>query len=196
MIKLCPRTRHSQQWHGRSFTLNEASLFWGRYTVPALALQELRDGRVDSEKKFSDTSPEEIASAFEHLLSIFVPNELDSYLSEIRALTAYSVAKEHAAMLVRSGCWPDEYSAARAATAVAFEDAMLTVFNASATVHGLKSAARAQYRQILHGMHVARIFSGQESYDVAFTSELVLECIESTRNWTQIWPRCISSPTL
>lgn len=156
--------------------------------MPAFEFHELRAGGVDSEHRVSAASPQKIASEFELLLSILFPGELQNYLSEVEALTAYDVANAHAAMVLRLGCWPNEYNSARAASAVAFEVALLAIFNASATVHGLKSSVRAQYRQMLHGMHVARIFGSRESYDVAFTRELVLECIDNASNWTRIWP--------
>jgi hypothetical protein len=189
MTVIFHRPVFSKRWLGRPFILIDDSLAWGRYVVtdtgfPEVAKEE--HGLIES--GFREAEPYEIAKVFEDLLCLFNPGALVNSLQEIEALCTYDLAKRHVAAQARTGYAPDAYNAARAAMAKAFEDALSSVFEAAKPVHGLNDATFVRYRQILHGSHLATFADDQQTYDVAFSPDLVLESVHLDSDWSRVWP--------
>jgi len=181
---------YSPPWLGRPFILTEDSLVWGRYVIKDASMAEATETeRRHLESVIKQTEPALLASAFENSLHIYCPSSLPDFLREIQALATYHYAKEHLAALLRGGCAPDDYYRASAATVGAFDEALAAVFESSIPLHGLSSLTYVRYRQKLHGMHLTTFADDQHTYDVAFTSDLVLASIRVDNDWTRIWPQ-------
>ena len=183
MIEPGIRPLYSKRWLGRRFILNETSLRWGRYSIPA------PDFRTESNHRWEalatlvrEVDPESIASKFEPELK---GQEHQDYLSEIGALFTYELSRKHLDALKRIECTPIELEAARSAIAASFQGALLTVFNSAAQVHRLGKARKVRYSQILHGQHHAEMFVQDKLYRAAFSPDLILESV-----WDdfEMWP--------
>jgi hypothetical protein len=190
MIAKRIRRTYSPPWLGRPFTLTEDSLVWGRYVITDSTMAEAnKSKRRYFESVIEQTEPARLASAFEHLLLVYCPSSFSDFLREIQALATYHYAKEHLNVLLRNGCAPDDYFRAGAAKVDAFDQALAAVFESSIPLHGLGSLTYVRYRQRLHGMHLTTFADDQNTYDVAFTSDLVLASILLDSDWSRIWPQ-------
>jgi hypothetical protein len=141
------------------------------------------------ESVIKQTEPALLASAFEHLLHVYCPSNFSDFLREIQALATHHYAKEHLKALLRDGCAPDDYFRARIATVGSFDEAIAAVFESSIPLHGLSGLTYVRYCQKLHGMHLTTFVDSQHSYDVTFTSDLVLASIGLDGDSSRIWPR-------
>lgn len=190
MTAISNRPVFSKRWLGRPFILTDDSFVWGRYVVTDTGFPEVaKEERDLIEIGFREAEPHEIAKVFEHLLCLFNPSVLVNFLREIEALCTYDLAKRHVAAQARTGYATDAYNAARAAMAKAFEGALSSVFEAAKPAHGLNDATFVRYRQILHGSHLATFADDQQTYDVAFSPDLVLESIHLDSDYSRVWPK-------
>jgi hypothetical protein len=190
MTKTPHRPIFSRQWLGRRFKLTEDSITWGRYVVTAPDLSAVGEKQRDLMKTaFREAEPNELANTFADLLHIFSPHSLGSLYLEIDALFTFELARPHVSAQGAAGYVTATYTAARVAMAQPFQNALSTVFKAAAPVHGLNDAAFVRYRQILHGSHLATFADDQNTYDVAFSPELVLECVHRDSDWSRVWPQ-------
>ncbi|HJW55109.1 MAG TPA: hypothetical protein VJ577_07545 [Burkholderiaceae bacterium] len=180
---------YSPPWLGRPFILTQDSLVWGRYAIKDSSMAETTETeRRHLESVIKQTEPALLATAFEHLLHIYYPSSFPDFLREIQALATYHSAKEHLTALLRAGCAPDDYFRAGAAKVYAFDQALAAVFESAIPLHGLSSLTYVRYRQKLHGVHLTTFANDQHTYDVAFTSDLVLASIRFDSDWSRIWP--------
>jgi hypothetical protein len=183
---------YSPPWLGRPFILTEDSLLWGRYVITDSSMAEAnKTKRRHLESVIKQTEPALLATAFEHLLHVYCSRSFPDFLREIQALATYHYAKKNLAALLRGGCALDDYYRASAATVGAFDEALAAVFESSIPLHGLSSLTYVRYRQKLHGMHLTTFANDQHTYDVAFTSDLVLASIRVDNDWRRIWPQSI-----
>lgn len=149
---------------------------WGRYVVSCPGTSGLP---ADAAEVFATIDPIEIAGQFEHLLPVLAPGELSHFLYEREALATYVLAKKHLDALLRGGCWPDEYHAARSNVARRFEETLLAVYRAATPTYCLVAADSLAFRQTLHGMHLATVSSANRMYEVTFSRNLTLECFDN-----------------
>lgn len=190
MIAKRIRPMYSPPWLGRPFSLTEDSLVWGRYVITDSTMaEENKSKRRYLESVIKRTEPALLASAFEHLLHVYCPSSFPDFLREIQALATHHYAKEHLKALLRNGCAPDDYFRARIATVGSFDEAIAAVFESSIPLHGLSGLTYVRYRQKLHGMHLTTFADDQHTFDVAFTSDLVLASIRLESDWRRIWPQ-------
>ena len=91
--------------------------------------------------------------------------------------------------LLRAGCSSNEYYRASIAVVGAFDEVLSVVFESSIPLHGLSGLTYVRYCQKLHGMHLTTFTDDQHTYDVAFTSDLVLASIRLDGDWNPIWPQ-------
>lgn len=181
---------NSPHWLGRPFTLTQDSLVRGRYSITDATLAEAEKGkRRNLESVIKRGDPAQLASEFVNLLHIYCPTSFADFLREIQALATYHYATEHLKTLLRDGCAPDDYYQATAATVGVFDEALAAVFESSIPIHGLSSQNYVRYRQKLHGMHLTTFADDQHTYDVAFTSDLVLASICLDSDWSRLWPQ-------
>jgi hypothetical protein len=180
---------YSPPWLGRPFALTEDSLVWGRYVITDFTMAKTdKSKRRYLESVIKQTEPTLLASTFEHLLNVYCPSSFPDFLREIQALATHHDAKEHLKALLRNGCAPDDYFRARIATVGSFDEAIGAVFESSIPLHRLSGLTYARYCQKLHGMHLTTFADDQHTYDVAFTSDLVLASIRLEGDWRRIWP--------
>ncbi|MCS0590709.1 hypothetical protein ACFQ09_07045 [Massilia norwichensis] len=184
------RPIYSSPWLGRSFKLTENSLAWGRYVITDSALVAA-DKEKGSYCAFSikEADPAQLGLVFEHLIHVYCPNSFPDFLRETQALATYCYAREHMRALLSGGCAPDDYYRASIAIVGAFDEALSAVFESSIPLHGLNRVTYIRYRQKLHGMHLTIFSDDQQTYDVAFTSDLVLASIRLADDWNPIWPQ-------
>jgi hypothetical protein len=190
MSKLPHRPAFSRPWLGRRFRLTEDSIAWGRYVVTDSGLAAVGVKQRDLlEFAFRKAEPSEVANAFADLLHLFNPRSLSSFYLEIDALFTFELAMRHVSAQGRTGYVTTAYAAARAAMWQCFEKALSVVFKAAAPVHGLNGAEFIRYRQMLHGSHLATFADDENTYDAAFSPELVLESIRRDSDSSRVWPR-------
>lgn len=169
--------------------LTQEEIAWGRYVIDHRAFRIfLRDAQEILGSGFRGVATSRLASNFELWLRMRNPDEAANYRSEVEALAKYDEARRRVSELALENCTPQSYYAERAMLVSEVEQVLLAVFNAAAPLHGLATGTYARYRQKLHGMHVVSISIGRESYDAAFTPDLVLECIDNARDWSRVWP--------
>lgn len=190
MIQKDIRPMYSSPWLGRPFKLTEASLAWGRYVINDSALA------AADKKKWSyfvssikEADPAQLALAFGNLIQVCCPCSFADFLRETQALAMYFYAKDNMRELLRGGCAPDDYYRASIAVVGAFDEVLSAVFESSIPLHGLNGLTYVRYRQKLHGMHLTTFTDEQHTYDVAFTSDLVLTSIRLDDDWNRIWPQ-------
>lgn len=182
------RPMYSQPWFGRRFILDESTLRWGRYKISdkRIAKSFVTD-MLDMRAEFAEVVPGKIATTFEDLIHIYIPGALQSYLLEVDALATLEYSKLHLSALRGAGCSADAYVSARAAVVAAFETALAAVFQAALPLHKLHGLKFVQYRQTLHGMHLADFIENDVPYQVVFTPDLILECVNEVRTWKRVW---------
>lgn len=183
------RPRYSPPWLGRPFTLTEDSLAWGRYVITDATMAKTNESqRRHLESVIEQTQPGLLASTFEHLLHVYCPSSFPDFLREVQALATHHYAKEHLKALLRDGCAPNDYLRARIAIVGSFDEAIAAVFESSIPAHGLRGLTYVRYRQKLHSMHLTTFADYHHTYDVAFTSDLVLASIHLDSDWSRTWP--------
>lgn len=183
---------YSQPWLGRPFVLGDKSIAWGRYVIKDPTLATATDEKRSHLKLIiKEADPGEFASAFEHLIHVYCPGSFRDFLREIQSLATYHYAKEHMKALLRHGCAPEDYYRANIAIVGAFDEALSAVFESSIPLHGLSRLNYVQYRQRLHGMHLATFADDEQTYEVAFTRDLVLASIQRESAWERIWSQPI-----
>lgn len=179
---------YSKPWLGRPFVLAESSLSWGRYTVELSS--DSRDPAAHSTlgQILRGGALVKSADVFKNMLNVSMPDDLPNYLLEVHALAKYYTAKQHVKALVGAQFTRLHYEQGREAMAAAFQGALSAVFEAALPLHGLATARFARYRQVLHGSHLATFSDAGQSYDAAFTPDLVLECITRDSDGVRVWP--------
>ena len=183
---------YSPPWLGRPFILTEDSLLWGRHAITDSSIAEANNTkRRHLESIIKQTEPALLATAFDHLLHVYCSRRFPDFLSEIQALAKYHYAKKNLAALLRGRCAHDDYYWASAATGASFDEALAAVFESPIPLHGLSSLTYVQYCQKLHGMHLTTFANDQHTYDVAFTSDLVLASNRVDNDWRRIWLQSI-----
>jgi hypothetical protein len=179
---------YSQPWLSRRFVLTDCSLSWGRYSVADDSIGKcLIDDFEELNAGFRELHPGRLAKIFEDLIHVYIPQSLPSFLLEIDALANLEYAKSHHSALTRMEYSPDTYTAARAAVASTFEAALAAVFKAALPLHGLENLSLVRYRQMLHGVHLADFADDNTTYQVAFTANLILQCVDDVNTWRRIW---------
>jgi hypothetical protein len=190
MLEKAFHLEYSQLWLGRPFILSKDSIEWGRYAIAdstLAATSNEKRRKLEAIIKLAD--PSLLAIAFEHLIHVYCPSSFPDFLREIQSLATYHYAKECRRSLLREGCTPDDYYRANIAVVSSFDNALLAVFESAIPLHGLNNLKYVRYRQRLHGMHLASFTDNQQTYDVAFTRELVLESVYRDSDWSRIWTR-------
>lgn len=183
------RPIYSKRWLGRHFILSECSWSWGRYQIKGRKPEEISD-----EAWFSALSAIEhtdlgcIAATFEGGLLSVDPSAHPFFLSEIGTLYTYELAKKHLKAINNGDCSRSDRNCAREAVANAFLNALSAVFNAAEPLHKCK-ARLVRYLQILNGVHLVSFEGKATMYEVAFTSDLILECIRRDSDLEMVWQR-------
>jgi hypothetical protein len=179
---------YSKPWLDRPFVLTGDSLRWGRYIVQDSSFREIPPEEQDAIRTgFREADPGEVATAFEHLIHVYRLEWFSEFLTEMQALATCHYAKEHVEALRCIDCTQEDFDRGRAAMASAFEAALVAVFEAAKPLHGM-NADFIRCRQVLHGMHLATFADESETYDAAFTPDLVLKRIDRDRDWVRVWP--------
>lgn len=182
------RPSYSKPWFGRRFIIDNCALRWGRYEIANVDFAKIfSTDMLDMRAKIRDIEPDKIAIVFEDLIHTYIPSTLPSYLLEVDALATLEFAKLHPSAVKAQTCM-DTYMSARAAIAAAFEAALAAVFQAALPLHELDGLSFVRYRQMLHGMHLADFTGNNLMYQVAFTPDLILECVDKVSTWERVWP--------
>lgn len=188
MASITRSSVYSKPWLDRPFVLTSESSGWGRYEIPGASYLELPSEEQDAMRtNIRDADPSVVATEFEQLLRLYEPENFEGFLFEKQALSTYHGAKEQVKARARISSTREYFDSGRAAMASAFAAALSAVFTAAKPLHGL-NAGFVRYRQVLHGMHLATFADESETYDAAFTPDLVLECIDRDRDWSRVWP--------
>lgn len=186
------RLEYSQPWLGRPFVLGDESIAWGRYVITDSTLATATIEKPSHLKLIiKEADPEQFASEFQHLIHVYCPDTFPDFFRETQALEKYHYAKERIKALLRQGCAPEDYYQANIAIVSAFDEALSAVFESSIPLHGLSRLNYVRYCQRLHGMHLTIYGDEKQTYEVAFTRDLVLASIRRESDWKRIWPQSV-----
>lgn len=179
---------YSRQWFGRCFILASGSLRWGRYEILDEAIAKDCDAWMpDIPTMFGQIEPQKVASTFEDLIHIYIPDALPNYLLEVEALATLEYSRAHLWALRVTSCSVDDFLSARAAVASSFNAALTAVFQASIPLHNISGFTLVRYRRMLDGMYLADFSRNDVTYQGAFSPDLNLERIDEVSALKRVW---------